>query len=222
MKLDDFFSVTARKRGKKTVDLLDEDGSTCLLRVDDTTTDTAIVAIMNHFRRLLREKDWTPALVEYRGHRKMVYFTRAGWQVNRVDTMPNGITSYVNEICYVEDGYATRRLAERAARRQLAQDAWQPGETESAVLFPDDTEGRREFESWARWQNAYKEAEAQGMYEEAARQYADNWLIANQAESRLKPRLAEGPTGDPPGCTCGGNPASFCSACLHEQSGFYF
>src|SRR5579871_1909484 len=161
MKLSDLFSLTPLKHGRKRVDLLDGDG-TVLLRVDDTTTDTAITAIMNHFRRLLREQDWTPVLVEYRGLRKMVYFTRSGWQVNWVTETPGAISSYVREASFVDGGYATRRLAEREARRDLAQQAWQPGETTTEALFPDDTEGQHEFARFVRFQEAYREAVAQG------------------------------------------------------------
>jgi hypothetical protein len=42
------------------------------------------------------------------------------------------------------------------------------------------------------------------------------WQGIKQAQSWLKPRLAERPTGDPPGCTCGGDPATYCRACTRE------
>jgi hypothetical protein len=78
----------------------------------------------------------------------------------------------------IHSGSETRREADFACRRHLAQSVFQMGVTAPRVtglevIHPEDDRGRREHESWIRWQSAFAVAKGSGLSDEEARAVAN-------------------------------------------------
>lgn len=70
----------------------------------------------------------------------------------------------------VSGPHKTRRDAEFACRRHLAQHAYKPGSVDTLeILALDDLEGHTQHKSWMRFQEAYAQARAEGLSDDEAR-----------------------------------------------------
>lgn len=59
--------------------------------------------------------------------------------------------------------YATKQLAREAALYNCAQLSWDPAHGFTAPPFVEGEERRREFRSWAAWQTAFRQLNAEGL-----------------------------------------------------------
>jgi hypothetical protein len=171
MKLSDLCKITVLRHGRR-VDLLDKDG-TMLLSAAAATAEEAMSTLWEGIRCVFREKTIEPLLLMYRGDLFIVYFTPSDGCWAYASLNPRQEDEYACELRSTSGGYAGRKAAERAVRYHLAQRGWQPGEQDAPIIPAWDTESRRDFIRWAKWQNAYREAREQGKDDPAARVYAD-------------------------------------------------
>jgi len=97
--------------------------------------------------------EWMPVTVRYRGMVGICWREPWGWSytIDRPGS-DHGPTS-----AYFSSGYDTDRAsAVRSMLWHVAQNGFVPGEDPTAPDIIADDHGRREYETWARWQNAFK------------------------------------------------------------------
>jgi len=108
--------------------------------------------------------DYTPLALVWRGHVAIVAREpRSGWGYRLVH-----VDGARRQSLYLNgDGDGNPVDAERAARRHLAQNAWDGSETDEASIIEHEQD-RREFRSWAAHSVAYKRARDAGATDEQA------------------------------------------------------
>jgi hypothetical protein len=77
------------------------------------------------------------------------------------------------EVRAISSGYTSRHEAEKAARRHIAQNEWDPENPAAAeVILQGDPEGLSQHRSWVEWQLRYQDARRQGMSDQEAFNHA--------------------------------------------------
>lgn len=117
-----------------------------------------------HLESLLEASKKMPMVIAGTIHAMLIFAVAGKWGYACLQPEPGTCVVSTTRISW---GRKTRREAELDARRHLTQLEQNP-----SYLRPDDTDGRREYDSWAAWQARYREGRAKGMSDDAARDYA--------------------------------------------------
>lgn len=127
---------------------------------------------------------YTPAVVQFRHLRAVVWRTPNGWSYALLNGDPPagfGLPLSCEIAC--GDGPDARWTTMRKAILHLGQNAYVAAERPDPTLFADETgiggtdEGLS-LRLWVQWQNRYADGIGQGMEPDAARAYADDWTAS--------------------------------------------
>lgn len=113
--------------------------------------------------------EWYPTTISCRGNYSMIFRTPMGWFYSA----PRAFGENTDCTC---GSFETKREAEGSARWHLAQNAWTitdgPSVPENIIT---DTNGVRDFTTWAKWQIRYAELKAEGKSDEECRNMASGF-----------------------------------------------